>query len=184
MNHKQCLYIIPSFLSPENTAVFPESFINTVCNIQHFFVEDERSARRFLKALTRSVIIDNIQFKLVNNHENPDLNVFKLWLEQGNDVGIISEAGYPCIADPGNVLVKEAHRLGTKVIPLVGPNAMMMALAASGFNGQRFSFSGYLPVKTPERIKAIKDLEKKMLQTGETQIFMETPYRNNALIND
>lgn len=185
MNNKQpFLYIIPSFLSSENTSLFPESFIKTVISIHYFFVENERSARRFLKALNKSVVIDNIQFSLINNHENPDLNLFKQWLNQGNEVGIISEAGYPCIADPGNVLVREAHRIGVKVIPLVGPNAMLMALAASGFNGQQFAFSGYLPVKMPERMRALKELEKKMLQTGETQIFMETPYRNNTLIND
>lgn len=178
------LYIIPSYLSTENAAVFAESFIKTVSNIRYFFVENERSARRFLKALNRSIVIDDIQMKPINNHENPDLNVFKQWLQKGNDIGIISEAGYPCIADPGNILVKEAHHLGVKVIPLVGPNAMLMALAASGFNGQQFAFSGYLPVKMPERMKALKDLEKKMLNTGETQIFMETPYRNNALLKD
>lgn len=183
-NKPSCLYMIPSFLSPENTSLFPESFIKIVIGIHHFFVENERSARRFLKALDKSVVIDNIQFNLVNNHEKPDLNILKQWLNQGNDVGIISEAGYPCIADPGNILVKEAHHLGVKVIPLVGPNAMLMALAASGLNGQQFAFSGYLPVKMPERIKALKDLEKKMMYAGETQIFMETPYRNNALVSD
>lgn len=185
MNQKQPhLYIIPSFLSPENAAVFSESFVNTVSSIQHFFVENERSARRFLKALDRLIVIDNIQFSLINNHEQPDLNVFKQWLNDGKDVGIISEAGYPCIADPGNILVKEAHHLGVKIIPMVGPNAMLMALAASGFNGQRFAFLGYLPVKMPERMKVLKDLEKKMQNTGETQIFMETPYRNNTLLKD
>ncbi|TAN18289.1 MAG: SAM-dependent methyltransferase [Chitinophagaceae bacterium] len=178
------LYIIPSFLSTENTHIFPESFIKKVISIRHFFVENERSARRFLKTLDKSVVIDNIRFMPVNDQENPDLNTFKEWLTQEKEVGIISEAGYPCVADPGNILIKAAHQLGAKVIPLVGPNAMIMALAASGFNGQRFAFSGYLPVKMPARVKTLKELEKKLMHTGETQIFMETPYRNNALIKD
>lgn len=183
-NKPSYLYIIPSFLSTENSRIFPESFIEKVISIRHFFVENERSARRFLKTLDKSVVIDNIRFLPVNDHEDPDLNTFKEWLSQEKKIGIISEAGYPCIADPGNILVKAAHQFGAKVIPLVGPNAMIMALAASGFNGQRFAFSGYLPVKMPERVKALKELEKKMVHTGETQIFMETPYRNNALIKD
>lgn len=183
-NKPASLYIIPSFLHPENTGIFTGSFLTTVISIHHFFVENERSARRFLKALDRSLDINNIQFSPVNNHENPDLNLLEHWLGEGNNAGIISEAGYPCIADPGNMLVKKAHQLGAKVIPLIGPNAMLMALAASGMNGQQFAFSGYLPVKMPERMSALKDLEKKMMQSGQTQIFMETPYRNNALIKD
>lgn len=183
-NNRSAIYIIPSFLHTGNTQIFSESFIRTVCQIHYFFVENERSARRFLKALNKSTDIDKIRFSPVNNQEKADLNVLRLWLKEGRDIGIISEAGYPCIADPGNIIVKEAHKLKVKIVPLAGPNAMLMALASSGMNGQRFSFSGYIPVKNPERLRAIKDLEKKMIQSGETQIFMETPYRNDTLLKD
>lgn len=177
-------YIIPSLLSPESTETLPGYIIPVVRRLRHFFVENERTARRFLKSLDKTLDIDAIQFSLVDTHHAPEVNILKRWLKYGVDVGLLSEAGYPCIADPGSILVREAHRLGARVMPLVGPNAMLMALAASGLNGQQFRFSGYLPVKEPARGRTLRELEKRALQTGETQIFMETPYRNRNLLQD
>jgi 16S rRNA (cytidine1402-2'-O)-methyltransferase len=178
------LYLIPALLSPGTAYVLAPYIRETAASVRHFFVENERSARRFLKMLDKEISIDALSFRLVNAHHPPDTRQLGLWLREPCDVGIISEAGYPCIADPGSVLVKKAHQLGARVIPLVGPNAMLLALAASGLNGQQFSFSGYIPVKGPERTAALRALEKKARQGGETQIFMDTPYRNNALLQD
>jgi 16S rRNA (cytidine1402-2'-O)-methyltransferase len=181
---KGSLYLIPSLLSPDTAKMMPPYIAEVVNNLHHFFVENERSVRRFLKVLDPAITIDDRHFCVMDAHHPPDTRQLDGWLKTGLSVGVISEAGYPCIADPGNVLAREAHRLGARVIPLVGPNAMLMALAASGFNGQRFCFSGYVPIKGPERVTILKALEKKALSTGETQIFMETPYRNNALLGD
>ena len=181
---KGILYLIPSFLSPGAANSLAPDFITTLTGIKHFFVENLRSARRFLKTVNQDISIDDLQFSLTDTHHPADLKCLRQWIKAGVSIGIISEAGYPCIADPGNVLVREAHILGAAVVPLVGPNAMLMALAASGFNGQNFTFSGYVPVRNPERAQAIKALEKKVLHEGATQIFMETPYRNNALLQD
>lgn len=181
---KGILYLIPSFLGPGAADHLAPAFITTVTGIQHFFVENLRSARRFLKVVNKDISIDDLQFSLTDTHHPADLKCLKQWLNDGIRVGVISEAGYPCIADPGNELVRQAHIIGAAVVPLTGPNAMLMALAASGFNGQNFTFSGYVPVRNPERTQAIKALEKKVLHEGATQIFMETPYRNNALLQD
>jgi len=181
---KGILYLIPSWLSPGTQAMMPPVVVEVTRRIRHYFVENERSARRFLKAMDRTIDIDACTFSLVNVTEKPDRAMLQQWLMEDKEIGVISEAGYPCIADPGELLVREAHRLGAKVVPLSGPNAMIMALAASGLNGERFCFSGYLPIRSSDRIRSLKVLEKKMLQTQETQIFMETPYRNNALVQD
>src|SRR5699024_3681561 len=110
----------------------------------YFFVENERTTRRFFKKLDSSISIDNRTFSVIDRHHQPDTGLLKRWLSEGKDVGIVSEAGYPCVAVPGNILVATAHRMNAKVIPLSGPNAMLMALSASGFNGQSFRFHGYL----------------------------------------
>lgn len=178
------LYLIPALLSQDTAHVLPAYIGGTAGRLRHFFVENERTARRFLRMLDRDIPIDTLSFSLVNTHHAPDTGRLERWLREGFDVGVLSEAGYPCIADPGNLLVKKAHQIGARVIPLVGPNSMLLALAASGFNGQQFCFSGYIPVKGPERMTALRKLEKKVLDTGETQLFMDTPYRNNALLQD
>ena len=178
------LYLIPSLLHLEALASLPPQITDVVRSTHHFFVENERSARRFIKRLDRSLSIDERQFSLVNTHQPADLALLRSWLQQKHDVGVISEAGYPCIADPGHALVRAAHELGARVVPLSGPNAMLMALSASGFNGQQFRFNGYLPRTSGQRIEALRALEKKVRQRGETQIFMETPYRNNQLLDD
>lgn len=177
-------YIIPSLLSPEGSDTLPAYITPIVRRLRYFFVENERTARRFLKSLDRTLDIDAIRFSVVDTHHAPEVPLLKSWLKEGREVGLLSEAGYPCIADPGSKLVREAHRLGARVVPLVGPNAMLMALAASGLNGQQFRFCGYVPVKEPARGQALRELEKRALQTGETQIFMETPYRNRTLLQD
>lgn len=178
------LYLIPSCLAPETPGMIPSDTREAAQRIRHYFVENERSARRFLRSLDRSFDIDACRFSLVNVTESPDLALLGKWLGEGLEVGVISEAGFPCIADPGERIVAEAHRLGARVVPLAGPNAMLMALAASGLNGERFCFSGYLPIQATERAAALKALEKRVLQQNETQLFMETPYRNNALAAD
>lgn len=178
------LYLIPSLLFPDTASLLPGEVSAVIRETRHYFVENARSARRFLKALDRMLDINACEFSGIGKTQSPDLVRLRKWLEAGMRVGVISEAGYPCIADPGEALVREAHRIGATVIPLVGPNAMLMALAASGLNGEQFCFSGYLPIRSPERVKALKALEKRILQSGETQIFMETPYRNNQMLRD
>jgi 16S rRNA (cytidine1402-2'-O)-methyltransferase len=178
------LYLIPALLSQDTAYVLPAYIREGSGRLRHFFVENERTARRFLRMLDREIPIDALSFSLVNTHHAPDTGRLERWLREGLDVGVLSEAGYPCIADPGSLLVKKAHQIGARVIPLVGPNSMLLALAASGFNGQRFCFSGYVPVKGPERTAVLRALEKKVVSTGETQLFMDTPYRNNALLQD
>jgi 16S rRNA (cytidine1402-2'-O)-methyltransferase len=185
MTHtKGALYLIPSFLFPGTVQMMSPHLIEITGRITHYFVENLRTARRFLRALDGSKDIDACHFSVVNVTEPADVALLGRWLESGLEVGVISEAGYPCIADPGEVLVREAQRLGARVIPLVGPNAMLMALAASGLNGEAFAFAGYVPREAAARVKALKELEKRARQRGETQILMETPYRNNQLLGD
>lgn len=178
------LHLIPVPLAPEATATIPNYVQEKAVKIRHYFVENTRTARRFLKSFDRSVDIDSIEFSEVNNQVEPDLNLLKEWLTAGYEVGLMSEAGCPAVADPGSVVVNAAQTLGALVIPYVGPNSILMSLMASGFNGQQFRFIGYLPVKDPQRTKAIKDLEQRVIKESETQIFIETPYRNNQLVND
>ncbi len=183
-NQTGCLYLIPSLLDIHAIDSIPPHIPETIHSLYHFFVENERSARRYFKLLDRNISIDNREFALINTHHAPDLTLFRNWLKKGFDVGLVSEAGYPCIADPGNVLVCAAHEIRARVIPLAGPNAMLMALSASGFNGQAFRFTGYLPKTSDKRVKALKALEKRSKKYGETQIFMEAPYRNEKLMED
>ncbi len=178
------LYLIPSLLHAEAVNTIPPYVTAIIRSTFHFFVENERSARRFFKALDKDISIDERQFSLINKHETADVSLCSAWLRKGRDVGLVSEAGYPCIADPGHMLVRLAHELKARVVPLSGPNAMLMALSASGFNGQNFRFSGYLPRSSEGRVKALRMLEKKVQQHGETQLFMEAPYRNEKLLED
>jgi 16S rRNA (cytidine1402-2'-O)-methyltransferase len=147
-------------------------------------VENTRSARRFLSKLKLSHPIDSLVFTELNEH-TPVAEVSHLLapLLQGFDVGVISEAGVPAVADPGAALVSAAHERGIRVVPLVGPSSILLALMASGFNGQSFAFSGYLPIKSDERLRSLKRLER-LSAEGQTQIFMEAPYRNNKLLAD
>lgn len=182
--NKGTLYLLPSLLSSDAIHTLPPYVVELIRTLRYFFVENERSARRFFKTMDKAINIDEKSFSLMDKHSKPDIRQLKQWLQNGSDVGIVSEAGYPCIADPGYALVMAAHRMGARIIPLVGPNSMLLALAASGFKGQQFRFVGYLPVRQLERIRQLKALEKQVQQTGETQLFMETPYRNRAMLND
>jgi 16S rRNA (cytidine1402-2'-O)-methyltransferase len=178
------LFLVPVPLSPGNTDSLPETVRQKATTLQYYFVENIRTARRFLKSLDKSVDIDAIAFSEINQHVPADTKLLQQWLRAGYEIGLMSEAGCPGVADPGSALVAKAQEINARVIPLVGPNSMLLALMASGFNGQGFRFSGYLPVKEPERGKAIKILENLSAQHNETQICIETPYRNNQLFRE
>ncbi|MDR1225727.1 MAG: SAM-dependent methyltransferase [Prevotellaceae bacterium] len=180
------IYLIPTTLGECCMGdVLPQRTVEVVNTIKHFVVENTRSARRFLSALKMAHPIDALSFTELNEHTRPE-DVLPLLVPamSGENIGIISEAGVPAVADPGAALVALAHIKGVQVAPLVGPSSILLALMASGFNGQKFAFSGYLPVKPEDRIRSIKKLEKRSQQEGQTQIFMETPYRNNKLVAD
>lgn len=152
--------------------------------LRYYFVENLRTARRTLRAIHRTLPIDDLQFSEIDKHTGPDLRALETWLVAGNEVGVMSESGCPGVADPGAELVAVAHRVGARVLPLTGPSSILLALMASGLNGQRFAFQGYLPQKAPERGQRIAALEAQSRREGQTQIFIETPYRNAALLED
>ena len=178
------LYLIPVPLSDgavEN--VLPASNLALVGEIKHFIVENVRSARRFLKKCDRSINIDELTFYELNRHTDPNAIADYLQpLERGEAMGVISEAGCPAIADPGADVVAIAQRKGLKVRPLVGPSSILMGLMGSGFNGQSFAFLGYLPIDQGERARKFKEMERLIRNDNQTQIFIETPYRNNKLM--
>lgn len=176
------VYLIPTYLKEDNLAVLPPYITDAVKDCQVFFVENERTSRRYLKQLWKEMVIDQYQWHVIHKAEAQVLNVFTDALERGLNVGIISESGCPGIADPGQLLVSAAHMAGAMIKPLSGPSSILMALMASGMNGQRFTFNGYLPIAQEERIKHIKDLENESARRKCTQIFIETPYRNNQLL--
>jgi 16S rRNA (cytidine1402-2'-O)-methyltransferase len=178
------VYLIPTVLSPDALQTIPAYVTPVVLQISVFFVENERTARRYMKALDKSINIDALQLLLMDGHHPPDVALAKKILLSGKDIGVISEAGCPAIADPGHLIVQVAHSIDAPVVPLVGPNSMLLALMASGMNGQNFQFVGYLPVKPPERVKAIIDLELQSQKKQQTQLFIETPYRNNHVLKD
>jgi 16S rRNA (cytidine1402-2'-O)-methyltransferase len=180
------LYLIPTTLGESDTTrVIPSDVSEIVRGITYFIVENIRTARRYLRKLDPQFNIDELQFFELNQHT--DSRIVKEYLNPialGFNVGIISEAGCPGIADPGAEVVKFAHQLQIRVIPLVGPSSILLSLMASGMNGQNFAFIGYIPVKPTERVKAIKEIEKRSLIENQTQIFIEAPYRNTPLIKD
>lgn len=178
------LYLLPVNLSQEGDPrlVLPAYNLAVAGRLKHFIVENIRTARRFLKKCDPATDIDSLTFSELNNRTPAaDIPALLAPLEAGEDMGIMSEAGCPAIADPGAQVVALAQKRGHKVVPLVGPSSILMAMMASGFNGQGFTFNGYLPIKGPDRDKAIRDLEALSRRTGLTQIFIETPYRNGAL---
>jgi len=183
---KGSIYLIPSLIGENDTksSITPR-LVEVINTINTYIVENERSARRFLKIAGIEKPIDSLKFFVLNNETPPgEISRYLDPIENGTDAGIISEAGCPGIADPGAEVVKLAHQKGIKVIPLVGASSIFMALMASGMNGQNFAFTGYLPIKKPDRVMALKTLEKRSIQENQTQIFMETPYRNNQLLAD
>ena len=180
---KGILYLIPSFLGESQAGnVFPPFNAKIISGISHFIVEELRTARRFLKKVCPEINIDQLTFYIYNEHSsNADLKTFVEPLLNGNDTGIISEAGTPCVADPGSGIVGMAHAAGIRVVPLAGPSSILLALMASGFNGQQFAFHGYLPIEKHARGKRIREIEQAMRLNNQTQIFIETPYRNQQL---
>lgn len=180
------LYLIPNTLSEGDWQnVLPARILPVVSKTMYFIVENIRTARRFLKQVNQEINIDRLTFYELNKYTQPnDLPQFLKPLENGENVAVISEAGCPGVADPGADIVRLAHQKGYKVVPLVGPSSIILALMASGLNGQNFSFNGYLPVRANERARAISNLDRQVKNSGQTQIFIETPYRNNQLVND
>ncbi len=174
------LYLIPTVLgSTIPSEVLPDSVFKVIKGLKHYIAEDIKSARRFLKRAGTSVPVDEIKFFELNKYtEKNDLAGFLTDANSGNDTGLLSEAGVPCVADPGSVIVSLAHNYGIRVVPLTGPSSIILALMASGLNGQSFAFHGYLPVKKNARNRMIKKLEKESAIKNQAQIFMETPYRN------
>lgn len=179
------IYLIPSSLGENNNNfLFPPENTNIINSLKYFIVENIRTARRFIRSVSAEAEIDSIQFFTLNKHT--DSNEICKYINpafEGHDIGIISEAGCPGIADPGADIVAIAHKKNIRVIPLIGPSSIFLALMASGFNGQNFAFTGYLPIKT-DRIKAVKHLENLVFSKNQTQIFMETPYRNQKLFEE
>ncbi|QEC40809.1 SAM-dependent methyltransferase [Pseudobacter ginsenosidimutans] len=176
------IYLIPSFLHESATQTIPAYVTDAVRQCQCFFVENERSARRFLKQLWKEMAIDDYQWFTIHKAEEAVQQEFKKVLAQNKNIGIISEAGCPGIADPGQLLIGVAQVAGATVVPLVGPSSILLALMASGMNGQQFRFNGYLPIDTAQRTKALKDLESSSIRQNCTEVFIETPYRNNQLV--
>lgn len=179
------LYLIPVEISEGSLEMaIPAGNIQLVKEIRNFIVENLRTARRCLRRWDREFPIDECRFHELNGHTaEGELHGFLDALRQGEPVGLMSEAGCPAVADPGAQVVAIAQREHLKVVPLVGPSSILMSLMASGFNGQGFAFNGYLPVHDDDKARTLKELENRCLRTGQTQIFIETPYRNNRLIN-
>ncbi len=183
--NKGKLYLIPTPLGDEATHTLPAYLITLTHTLDTFIVERAKTARHFLKAIATPIPLPNIEMLELNEHTRPEevLPLLDVVLS-GKNVGLLSEAGCPGVADPGAAVVALAHKNGIEVVPFVGPSSILLGLMASGFNGQQFAFLGYLPAKTPERIKAIKSLEQVFQRSQQTQIFIETPYRNSALLDD
>lgn len=177
------IYLIPSFLSPDAIDTIPNYVIDAVEKCQVIFAENERTARRFLKKMKPDIVIDHFEWFTIHKAEEEQLSEFKNQIKEGKNIAIISEAGCPGIADPGQKLVLEAQKQGATILPLVGPNSIILALMASGLNGQNFSFHGYLPIDDQLRMKKIKQLEEISKKDQATQIFIETPFRNNKMID-
>jgi 16S rRNA (cytidine1402-2'-O)-methyltransferase len=176
------VYLIPTVLYEGQTNCLPLYILDAVKQCSHFFVENERTARRYLKLLWKEMVIDDYSWHNMKELNDEVAASFKQAVKEGKTIGVISEAGCPGVADPGQQLVEIAQGMNAIVKPLVGPNSILLALMASGMNGQCFQFVGYLPIETGERVKAIKQLESESRQKNCTQIFIETPYRNNQLL--
>ena len=180
------LYMVPVTLGDDHLShVIPADVLKLVQGLEYFVVENEKSARRFLSVVKTNKPVRELNFQLLNEHSaEKDLPALIAPLLAGHNVGMLSEAGCPGIADPGATLAALAHKKGIRVAPLVGPSSILLSLMASGFNGQRFSFLGYLPSDKTARIAKLKEIEKQSQRLNETQIFIETPYRNQHMLED
>ena len=179
---KPVVYLIPCVLDESATDTIPIYIIDAVKDCQVIFAENERTARRFLKSIFREIIIDEYEWFTIHKMEEEQKSIFRQKIKENKNIAIISEAGCPGIADPGQMLVEVAQQMDVIVKPLVGPSSILLALMASGMNGQHFEFAGYLPIGNQERVNAIKELEVTSQKKRSTIIFIETPYRNNQLI--
>lgn len=186
MTSRPVLYLLPVPLSDvAPSEVMPQRNIEVARSVKYFIVENIRSARRFLKRCDREISIDELSFVELNEHTSPaDVPAMLKPLEEDHDMAVVSEAGCPAVADPGADAVAEAQRRGYEVVPLIGPSSILLALMGSGFNGQTFAFAGYLPVDASARAARLKEMERRILREHQTQIFIETPYRNNKLIGE
>ena len=185
MTSKGKLYLIPTPLGDNPVEeVIPKHVLETACSLRRFVVEQTRTARRFLSRYGLKGHVDELEFHELNEHSTDDEVCSLMSLFDGSDVGLLSEAGLPAVADPGARLVELCHLQGVEVVPLVGPSSLMMALMASGLNGQCFEFCGYIPAKADSRKAALRSLEKQSRAASRSEIIIETPYRNDALFAD
>lgn len=184
LNFNQMVYLIPTLLAEEATATIPLYVISCLKECKIIFAENIRTARRFMKKMDSSIVIDDFEWHEIDKDESKTISGFLTAVHSGKSIAIISEAGCPGVADPGQKLVSIAQEMKIQVKPLVGPSSILLALMASGLNGQHFTFHGYLPIESTNRIKKIKQLEEESYKNHSTHIFIETPYRNNALIAD
>lgn len=183
--NKGKLYLIPNIIADETqSSVIPAHVREALPSIQYFLAEDVRTARRYLSSLKIYSTIESLHFEVLNK-ETPETALAMLMkpIKEGHDVGVISESGCPGVADPGALAVKYAHENNIQVVPLVGPSSLLLSLMASGLNGQQFAFQGYLPIDAKEAMQKIKDLERESKAKNQTQIFIETPYRNNSVFD-
>jgi len=180
------LYLIPCSLGETSfDRILPAHNTQIVTVIKHFIVEDLRSARRFLKKTSPQIVIDELTFYVLNQHTTAtEISTFIRPMQDGFDMGVISEAGCPAIADPGADVVAIAQSMQFRVVPLIGPSSILLSLMASGFNGQSFAFVGYLPVQPTDRVKMLKKLENRVYAEQQSQLFIETPYRNMKMVDD
>ena len=185
-NMETTLFLIPTTLGEEELSTnIPRRVFESIRQIKFFIVESEKSARRFLAKAGLETKIQEIELEVLDEHSNSaDASRLIAWVEEHQLVGLLSDAGLPGVADPGSAIVRLAHAKGFKVIPLPGPGSIYLAMMASGLNGQNFAFNGYLPVKNPDRIRKLKSLESRSTTENQSQIFMETPYRNMSLLED
>ena len=176
------VYLIPCVLAEDAMQTIPSYIVDAIKDCTVIFAENERTARRFFKSIWKEMVIDSYEWFTIHKAEEEQINHFKQKIKEGKNIAIISEAGCPGIADPGQVLINVAQQLNVTVKPLVGPSSILLALMASGMNGQQFEFVGYLPIDNGERMKTIKNLETASAKNKSTKIFIETPYRNNQLV--
>ena len=176
------VYLIPAPLHDESLSPIPAYILSAIQDCKILFVENERTVRRYLKKLDKQIVIDEFEWHVMEKDNSNYLKAFQKQLKTNHNIGIISEAGCPGIADPGQLLVEASHRAGATVKPLTGPSSILLALMASGMNGQHFEFHGYLPIDQAKKLKRIRQFEDIIRQHGGTQIFIETPYRNNQLL--
>jgi 16S rRNA (cytidine1402-2'-O)-methyltransferase len=182
--NKATVFLIPTVLAENTNHCIPNYITEVIKTCEIFFVENEKTTRRYFKTLWKEMVIDDYKWINIHKAESSVKNQMAQAIAANKKIGIVSEAGCPCVADPGQILIDFAHENKAKVVPLVGPSSILLALMASGLNGQSFQFVGYLPIDASERKKKLKELENYSVTHNCTQIFIETPYRNNQMLKD